>query len=529
MPVDMISASALKALLGETDEYAFLDVREHGQYGEGHPFFCVNLPYSVIEERAPLLVPRRQTLCVIMDDGDGVAELAHGRLAAMGYTALVVLEGGAPAWAAAGYTLFKGVNVLSKSFGEMVEEACHTPSVSAEDLLEMQRRGEPLVMLDGRPPHEFHKMSLPGAQSCPNAELAYRLPELVKDDDTPVVVNCAGRTRSIIGAQSLRNAGFKNPVYALRNGTQGWRLAGFDLCHGEEPQPQPELDAESETLARARAEDLITRFDLRRITQSELENMRSETARTTFVFDVRTDEEYRTAHIQGAVHAPGGQLVQATDEYLATRNARIVLCDNVGLRAAGTAIWLAGMGHEVFILDADSRKGTETGKPALPPSPSFTTISVSEAAKALESGARFYDASRGMDYRKAHVEGARWVTRARLNTEDAGEQPVIVFGRTAQLVGGVIQRLGELGAADVKGCIGGPELWEKEGLSVVSTPFEPAEEACIDFLFFVHDRHNDNLEAARQYLAWELNLLSQLDAQERGALSPLKARETETS
>lgn len=206
-----------------------------------------------------------------------------------------------------------------------------------------------------------------------------------------------------------------------------------------------------------------------------------------------------------------------------------MLCDNVGLRAAGTAIWLAGMGHEVFILDADSRKGTETGKPQLPVPPSFTEISVREAAKAVENGARLYDASRGMDYRKAHVEGARWVTRARLSSDDAGDRTVIVLGRTAQLVGGVIQRLGELGAADVKGCVGGPELWEREGFSVISTPFEPAEEACIDFLFFVHDRHNDNLEAARQYLAWELNLLGQLDAQERGALSPLMARETEIS
>ena len=528
MPFEMISARALKALLGEADEYAFLDVREHGQYGEGHPFFCVNLPYSVIEERAPRLVPRRETLCILMDDGDGVAELAHGRLAEMGYTRLVVLEGGAPAWAAAGYTLFKGVNVVSKSFGELVEEAFHTPSVSAEELLEMQRQGGPLVMLDGRPASEFHKMSLPGAQSCPNAELAYRLPELVADENTPVVINCAGRTRSIIGAQSLRNIGLKNPVYALRNGTQGWRLAGLELRHGEKAKPQPALGEKSETLARQRAADLVARFDLNVISSAELETMRADRARTTFVFDVRTETEYRTAHIQGCVHAPGGQLVQATDEYLATRNAKIVLCDDFGLRAAGTAIWLAGMGHEVFVLDADSRKGLETGEPASPPSPPFRALTIDEVATAQKAGARIYDASRGMQYRKAHVEGARWVTRARLTEDDAGDQPIIVLGQTEQLVAGVIQRLGELGASNVAGCVGGADLWEQGGLSVVSTPFEPAEKDCIDFLFFVHDRHDDNLEAARQYLAWELNLLRQLDAQERSALNPLMAIEAET-
>lgn len=37
---------------------------------------------------------------------------------------------------------------------------------------------------------------------------------------------------------------------------------------------------------------------------------------------------------------------------------------------------------------------------------------------------------------------------------------------------------------------------------------------CIDFLFFVHDRHDGNKEAARRYLAWETNLIGQLDEQE---------------
>jgi len=224
MPIEMISATALKAILAGSEEYAFLDVREHGQYGEGHPFFCVNAPYSVIETCVPVLVPRRDVLCILMDDGDGVADRVHARMTQMGYSNLRVLDGGAPGWAAAGYTLFKGVNVLSKSFGELVEHANETPSISAEELRGMQAAGGPLVVLDGRSPKEFHKMSLPGAHSCPNAELAYRLPELVPDDSTPVVINCAGRTRSIIGAQSLRNLGLKNPVFALRNGTQGWRL-----------------------------------------------------------------------------------------------------------------------------------------------------------------------------------------------------------------------------------------------------------------------------------------------------------------
>ena len=40
------SAEAVKPLLTDGGEIAFLDVREAGQYGKGHPFFAVNLPIA---------------------------------------------------------------------------------------------------------------------------------------------------------------------------------------------------------------------------------------------------------------------------------------------------------------------------------------------------------------------------------------------------------------------------------------------------------------------------------------------------
>lgn len=521
-----ITAPSLKTLLSGTEEFAFLDVREHGQYGEGHPFFCVNAPYSEIEVKAPVLVPRRSTLCILMDDGDGVAALVHDRMSAMGYSNLLVLDGGAPAWAASGYTHFKGVNVLSKTFGELVEHACHTPSISAEELHDRLENGSPLILLDGRGPREFTKMSLPGARSCPNAELGYRLPELVRDETTPVIVNCAGRTRSIIGAQSLRNLGLKNPIFALRNGTQGWRLAGFALEHGRLPDTQPELSPASEALAAIRANELVKEYGLSRITPEQLQAWQQDGARTTYLLDVRTEEEFLVAHYPGARHAPGGQLVQATDEFLAVRNARIVLTDDLGLRAASTAIWLIGMGHEVHLLDVDARKGEQAGPEAVPTAPDFPTLPLAEV-KARIGACRLLDASRGMDYRKAHVDGAEWVTRARIGADLAGPDPVIVLGRSAALVSGVVQRLLALGAADVAGAIGGPADWQAAGLTVVDSPYIPTEADCIDFLFFVHDRHDDNLESARQYLRWEMGLLEQLDEQERGVLNPLLAKQEE--
>ena len=92
-----ISAQALKPLLTDGDEIAFLDVREHGQYGEGHPFFAVPLPYSRIEGLAPRLIPCRAVRCVVMDDGDGVGARAAAVLADLGYSDVAVLAGGV-AW-----------------------------------------------------------------------------------------------------------------------------------------------------------------------------------------------------------------------------------------------------------------------------------------------------------------------------------------------------------------------------------------------------------------------------------------------
>ncbi|MDQ7990698.1 MAG: rhodanese-like domain-containing protein, partial [Candidatus Dactylopiibacterium sp.] len=230
--VTRLPPPAVRAALADGDEIALIDVREPGQYGEGHPFFAVNLPYSRLELDAPRLLPRHDVRIVLVDAGDGVAERAHARLATAGYTHLSVLAGGAQAWPASGCALFKGVNVPSKTFGERVETVCHTPSIPAERLHARQRAGGALLLVDGRTPAEHHKMAVPGALPVPNGELALRVPALLDDSSTPVVVHCAGRTRSLIGAQTLRHLGLPNPVFALENGTQGWRLAGFALEHG---------------------------------------------------------------------------------------------------------------------------------------------------------------------------------------------------------------------------------------------------------------------------------------------------------
>jgi len=517
-----LTAQLLKPLLTDGDEIAFLDIREHGQYGEGHPFFSVHLPFSKIETLAPKLMPCRAVRCVLMDNGDGVSIRASEVLESLGYDNIHILKGGAPAWADAGYTLFKGVNVPSKTFGELVEHAFDTQSVSAEELHSMQEAGTKLLVLDGRSGAEFHKMSLPQAKSCPNAELGYRLPMLTNDLDIPVVINCAGRTRSIIGAQTLSLLDIPNPVYALRNGTQGWRLAGFDLINKAEitdlPTPTPEV-IES---GRNKAKELITNYNLNTVTEDIVQTWLNDEHQTSYLFDVRSEKEFSQGHVKNAISAPGGQLTQATDEKLAVRNARIVLsCDNY-LRSATTAIWLTGMGHKVWILtDADM---TDTIDITPENVRVIQTMELADLKTHIDNGAKILDASTGLNYRAGHIKGATWVTRARINYEALGNpEDWVLTGSCRMLMGGIARDIEAATGKKLKGAVKGTvEEWQALGLEIVVTPDQPSEKECIDYLFFVHDRHDGNLDAARKYLEWEVGLLEQLDDQERSVLVPLQ-------
>ena len=519
--MNTMTPRTLKPLLTDGDEIAFLDVREHGQYGEGHPFFSVPLPYSRIESLAATLLPNKAVRLVLMDDGDGISERAAARLSEAGYTNLSALAGGAPAWAAAGYTLYKGVNVPSKTFGELLEHSAATPGLTATELADLRQKDPSVVVLDGRSPAEFRKMSLPGALCCPNAELVYRLRRLVPDDTTTVVVNCAGRTRSILGVEGLRLLDIPNPLYALENGTQGWRLAGLDLEHGKEPQPLPELAPEEVAALAEASRSIIERFALQSVSPDQLAEWQRDAARTTYLLDVRTAEEFASGHWPGARHAPGGQLVQATDQYVAVRHARLVLSDDNRLRAATTAVRLQQMGHTVYLLDANAADGG-----ALPEKPDAEAhTSLPELAehfgKCASAVDGILDASGSMEFRDAHIRGAQWVTRARLDTLKLGKDAhLLVTGRDDARINGVAADMAASGYSHIDTCVGSPAIWADAGFELVNTPDSPADEDCIDYLFFVHDRHDGNMDAARRYLEWEVGLVSQLDTQERSVLNP---------
>src|SRR5262245_12023033 len=358
-----VDPAALKAMLADGEELALIDLREELIFSQNHLLFARSVPVSRLELNFARLVPRRGTRIVLCDDNDDLAERAGKILAHAGYTNLFVLAGGVGAWEAAGFPLFSGVNVPSKAFGEFVEHTRSTPSIGAEELAALMRDKADLVVLDSRPFDEYQRVSIPTAVNVPGAELVLRVRDLAPSPATTVVVNCTGRTRSIIGAQSLINAGVPNKVVALRNGTMGWSLAGL-TCDRGKARRAGAPSSEALAWAKAAAADVAHRFDVARIDRATLERFRADQARTLYLFDVRDRDEYAAGHVAGAFSAPGGQLMQATDTYIGTLGARVVLIDDAEVRALMTASWLRQMGFaEVFVL---AEAGAETDAPATP-------------------------------------------------------------------------------------------------------------------------------------------------------------------
>jgi rhodanese-related sulfurtransferase len=497
--VRTVDAATLKAWLRDGRELAILDAREAGEFGQSHLFWAVPCPLSQRELRARALLPRLSARVVCVDGGEGYAEALARYLEGIGCTDVQVLEGGTPAWIAAGFEAFSGVHVPSKAFGEWVEHHLGTESLDPPELDALIRSGAPHVILDSRPMDEFKKMSIPGGINVPGGELAYRIADLVPDPGTTIVVNCAGRTRSIMGAESLRQAGVPNRVVALRNGTMGWELAGFACARGETASYAPGTPR-SATLALERARAFAARHGVGEVTRAQAETMAADPTRSTYRLDVRGPEEYAAGRIPGFRHAPGGQLVQATDQWIAVRRARVILACDDTVRARMTGAWLAQLGgFEVHVVVDFANGPLETGpwRPDAPERREAPTVTPAELS--AMRGATVFDLARSIDFRGAHIPGSVWAIRGRL---PAAAPPIVITAPDPALA--------HLAAAETPGARvleGGLAAWRAAGLPVASDRHNPPDEACADWYLRPYDRNSGVEAAMHAYLSWEIDLV----------------------
>ncbi len=518
-PIYRTSADVIQALRSKT-EIALIDVREEALYAEAHPLFAVNLPLSRLEIEIYNRVPRRTTPIVVYDNGEGDAQLAAQRLYRLGYDDVSLLEGQLQGWRHAGGEIFKDVNVPSKAFGELVEAQRHTPSLAASDVKKLIDEGADIVIVDARRFDEYQTMNIPGSFSVPGAELVLKLPSFIRSDQTQVIVNCAGRTRSIIGTQSLLNAGLVNPVYALRNGTIGWTLAGLALEH----QQSRQLPAANNTAAHSaslRAADVAQKSKVGNITSEILHQWFEDTTRTTYLFDVRSAEEYEAGHLPHARHTPGGQLVQETDHFASVRGARIVLVDTPDLtRAYMTGSWLRQMGWSAFVLtDTPFEDFTAHGawSPATAPIPAAKTVSATQLNEWLHQSAAetlVLDVTSSTNYLKGHIPGAWFILRGQIRKH---LHHISGMGHTKRIVvtcGSSL--LARFAAAELVLYIqqeiyvleGGNQAWFAAGYPAETTPHLASP--LIDRYKRPYEGTSNSAQAMQAYLDWEFGLVQQL-------------------
>jgi rhodanese-related sulfurtransferase len=529
----IITAAELRARLHDGGEIAIVDAREEGSFYNRHLLMASCLPLSRLELLAPNLLPRRSAPIVVCDDdksayGEGLAARAAARLAEGGYTDVAMLDGGVAAWESAGFPVYSGVHVPSKAFAEVVEHDYATPWISVEELAQRQRMGERLAIFDSRSYEEYHSNSIPGAVSVPGAELVYRFGDLVPSPETFVVVNCGGRTRSIIGAQSLIDAGVPNRIVSLKDGTMAWHLAGFDVVSGATKRA-PEVSPDGVAAARERAETVARRYGVPVIDGATLGEWRREAdRRTLYVLDVRDPAEYRAGHLPGSLMAPGGQLVQETDSWLGVWGARVVLVDDTGVRARMTASWLKRMGWDAAVLEGGlDGAALEKGVPAADsirfPLAGPEPMLLPPAELAANPHAVVVDLGLSRRYREGHVPGAWFAVRARLGAAldklPASGDLVLTSedGILARFAAAEIAR-----QRPAKVLAGGTAAWRAAGLPLETGMDRLADEPD-DVALSARDRPAERERYMREYLAWEVDLVNQIarDTDCRFRLAPV--------
>ena len=508
-----IKAKDVKKLFSGISEFSLVDIREIGQHTDGHPFFSISIPYSIFESRIIDLIPSKETLIILMDHNDGLSEIVEEITCDLGYRNIQILKDGVFGWKKAGYFLFKGIHVPSKAFGELVELKKNTPHIKPSELRKKINKKDNIIIVDGRPLEEFKKMNIPTGVCCPNMEIPLRIQNEI-NDKTEIIINCAGRTRSIIGAQNLINFGIKNKVKALENGTQGWTLSGYKL----ETNKIETLDLNKieyqKSKYRNSAVKIINKFNLKKINLRTLNSFLEEKTKNTFIFNVTANQNFSENKMY-LKHAPGGQLIQATDSFVGVLNSKIILVDDGELlRASLTASWLKQMGFDVYIFDDDinylKNFFDQKKKFIIPKSKIVENNSLIDFLKL-----NLLDIRTSHEFKKTHLKRSKWINRAnlRFHNFNGNKDFLIIYNDLSKA---------ELIYKDIISKYKTSIYFYKfdENFKLLNELFTNKEtfmkrEVCIDFIYHTFKRHHGSKAHSLAYLSWEKDLLNHMDEEEK--------------
>ena len=481
--------------------FALIDTRERRDHVDGHWFGSTNIPLSVLSARITRLIPDHSFPVHLLDWQDAGSDAAGWCLSRLGYTNVTRCPTSHPRQYGGGFV--KGEYVWSKAFGEVLAHGCGLPEVTPAAYLEHHRDAR---LFDVRPTAEYNAFTIPGSQSLPNSLLLANLAAL-QDTGQMALLHCAGRTRSIIGACTLKAAGYQGPFAIFRGGTQAWQLDGLER----------EFDA-SRVFATETGDASATRafLDSWNIAHEIVAHDGLEAVVTahqgSLMFDVSDDSARGVMRRHGIIGVSGTNLIQQTDQSIARYHVPVLLFDHgSGSRAAFAAYWLRAMGFAVRVaLLPDTAALQPVAAPRRDtPAATWTMVSLASLLARRDKADPIFDFRSSQDFRQAHVTGSVWRNISTILATDpvAGQpdRPVTIISRDQRHGCETADLLHRHGWQ-----IAGVCAWRTHDIDPADLPAGDPGIAVDESALFA-GRHHGNLQDSRDYLAWEEELPDQID------------------
>ena len=476
--------------------FALIDTRERRDHVDGHWFGSTNIPLSVLTAGITRMVPDRDFPVHLLDWQDAASNAAAQRLSQLGYASVTNCPTSHPGGFGEGFV--KGEYVWSKAFGEVLAHRCGLPEVTPSEYLQHHRDAQ---LFDVRPTAEYRRFTIPGSQSLPNSLLLANM-EALKGSGRTALLHCAGRTRSIIGACTLKAAGYGGPFAIFKGGTQAWQLDGHDREHQAGRVFAGDTDNPAAT--RAFLDKWSIPFD--RVEAGDIGPF-VEAHRGLLLFDVSDDAATGRPMEHGILQLSGTNLIQQTDQAVARYHVPVVLFDHgSGSRAAFAAYWLRAMGFSVRVAllggRLDEAPAPDAGQIETP----FPVLVADELAAHRKHERPVLDFRSSAAFRAASLTGSSWLNVSACLSGSPPPEPAVIIAND-------IPHGSE--TADLLAAHG----WQVAGIFPWSSAasLDPAGIApgnpgiAIDESALFAGRHHGNMQDSRDYLAWEEELPGQID------------------
>ena len=486
------------SLYNAGNPFALIDTRERRDHVNGHWFGSTNIPLSVLGLQINRFVPEHDFPIHLLDWRDAPSAAAAYQLSEFGYSNIVRHPTSIPD--AFGHGFVKGEFVWSKAFGEVVAHTCGLQEITPADYLDHYKDAQ---LFDVRPTAEYAQFTIPGSHSLPNSLLLANMDTLAHSGKC-ALLHCAGRTRSIIGACTLKAAGYNGKFVIFKGGTQAWQLDG----HEREFNAKRLFATESDNAKPVKG--FLNKWDIRftELDHASLRPFISEHA-NHLLFDVSDDAATGQLGSHNILKISGTNLIQQTDRSIARYHVPVILFDvGSGSRAAFAAYWLQSMGFSVSVVYlADALTGSTSQKPLHQKTEvPHSVFSIDQLLKHRDSSGKIFDLRASQAYTKGHLKGCQWQNLSELIVSHVRpSEPFVLIGNDLPHASSTANLLEQHGWK-----VAGLYCWESDDIDP-SQLQTGALDSPVDQSALFAGRHHGNMQDSRDYLAWEEALPEQID------------------